>query len=67
LAILVGGLIRLAFFALVVVDLSLGAFTVLVASNRSARSFALNLSTARTEKTLAQRQWKGAQGLHGSL
>jgi hypothetical protein len=42
LTILVGGLMRLAFFALVP-DLRLVAFTVLVVSNRILRNFALNL------------------------
>ena len=42
LAILVGDLMRLAFFALVM-DLRLVAFTVLVVSNRILRNFALNL------------------------
>jgi hypothetical protein len=40
--ILVGGFMRLAFFALVA-DLRLVAFTVLVVSNRILRNFALNL------------------------
>jgi hypothetical protein len=42
LTILVGGFMRLAFFALVA-DLRLVAFTVLVVSNRILRNFALNL------------------------
>ena len=42
LTILVGGFMRLAFFALVA-DLRLVAFTVLVVSNRILRNFVLNL------------------------